>query len=79
MAPSCCPEGSEPLREMEDYKAKHDMTRVHSLNCYVATPAQATSKGVIMPLGEIVTGNLGKWPRCVEVKPLMISCHCQVM
>jgi len=33
---------------MEDYKAKHDMTRVHSLNCYVATPAQATSKGVIM-------------------------------
>jgi len=49
MAPcSCCPEGAEPLREMKDYKPKHSMVRVNSLNCYVATPAQSTTKGIIM-------------------------------
>lgn len=33
---------------MKDYKPKHSMVRVNSLNCYVATPAQSTTKGVIM-------------------------------
>ena len=32
----------------QDYKPKHSMVRVNSLNCYVATPAQSTTKGVIM-------------------------------
>ena len=37
----------------QDYKPKHSMVRVNSLNCYVATPAQSTTKGVIMSLPQL--------------------------
>lgn len=37
----------------QDYKPKHSMVRVNSLNCYVATPAQSTTKGIIMSLPQL--------------------------
>ncbi|CAK8993388.1 Hypothetical protein SCF082_LOCUS3485 [Durusdinium trenchii] len=45
---SCCPADAEPLREMKDYKPKHEMTKIQSLNCYVAMPSAAATQGVIM-------------------------------
>ena len=32
----------------QDYKPKHSMGALKSLNCYVATPAQQSQKGVIL-------------------------------
>ena len=50
---SCIPHLPLEASYSRDYKPKHSMVRVNSLNCYVATPAQSTTKGIIMSLPQL--------------------------